>query len=69
MPPDYVEACQWLILAAESGNKVYAINLRIVKARLSPEQLKEAEARANAIKDRLEAKEEEAKKLSAKLKP
>ena len=60
---DYVEACQWLSLAAGAGDKMSGISLRRLKAKLTDEQLKEAEKRAAAVTQRLEdmKKEQEAK--------
>jgi TPR repeat protein len=56
--PDYVEACQWLLLAAQAGeNRLVEITLRRVKSKLTPEQLEEAQKRADAVKERLEKSE------------
>jgi TPR repeat protein len=59
VPSDYVEACQWLILAVEKEeNLVLEVDLRRVKAKLTPEQLEQAQERANAVTLRLKAKEQ-----------
>ena len=56
--PDYVEACQWLMLAVEGAkSKVMESDLRRVKAKLTVEQLEEARKRADAITQRLAEKE------------
>ena len=54
VPPDYVEACQWLILATEGRtNRLDEVLLRRVKAKLTPEQQEEAQRRADAVMKRL----------------
>jgi TPR repeat protein len=57
--PDYVEACQWLMLAADGGDKSSQLRLRRIKAKLAIEQFQEAVKRAAAVTHRLE---EQAKK-------
>jgi TPR repeat protein len=52
--PDYVEACVWLSLAADSGDKISATLLRRVKLKLTYNQLLEAHDRASAVTKRLE---------------
>jgi TPR repeat protein len=54
--PDYVEACQWLMLAAQEGDKVSEIRLRRVKAKLSAEQLAEVQKRVDRVQDGKEKK-------------
>jgi TPR repeat protein len=57
-PPDYLEACQWLMLAVEKNpDRMTEITLRQVKAKLSPEQLKEVQKRVWAIEKRLADRE------------
>jgi tetratricopeptide (TPR) repeat protein len=51
---DYVEACQWLSLAAAAGDKLSAFRLRRVKAKLTLPQITQAEAGADAVRERLE---------------
>ena len=53
--PDYVEACQWLSLAA-AGDKISEVRLRRVKAKLSAGQLTEVERRVAAVTQHLEEK-------------
>jgi hypothetical protein len=54
VPPDYVEASQWLILATEGRtNRLAEVQLRRVKAKLTAEQLNEAQRRAEAVMKRL----------------
>ena len=48
-PADPVEAYKWTVLAARAGELVAQGNLPGFKARLSPEQLAEAERRAAAF--------------------
>jgi TPR repeat protein len=48
--PDYVEACQWLSLAAAAGDKVSELRLRRLKARLSIEQITDVEKRVTAAR-------------------
>jgi hypothetical protein len=56
--PDYVEACQWLILASgKEDDRLSQIRLRRVKAKLSTEQLSQAQDRADAVTHQLELKE------------
>ena len=54
---DYIEACQWLLLATQADikNRLIQAQLRRVKAKLTPEQLEEAQRRADAISKRLDA--------------
>jgi TPR repeat protein len=51
--PDFLEACQWLSLAAGSGDKVAEIRLASLKAKLTPDQWGEAQTRATAVTLRL----------------
>jgi TPR repeat protein len=55
--PDYLEACQWLMLAADGGDKSSQLRLRRIKAKLAIEQFKEAVKRAAAVTHRLEERE------------
>jgi TPR repeat protein len=57
--PDYLEACQWLLLAVENAenDRLLEVELRRVKAKLTSEQLEEAMKRAGAIRQRLEDKD------------
>ena len=55
--PDYVEACQWLMLTADGGDKSSQLRLRRIKAKLAIEQFKEAVKRAAAVTHRLEERE------------
>jgi TPR repeat protein len=52
--PDYVEACMWLSLAADAGDKISATLLRRVKPKLTYNQLLQANDRAAAVTKRLE---------------
>lgn len=53
--PDYLEACQWLILAAEQdeNNKLIQLRLRRARAQLTPAQEEQARDRAAAVTKRL----------------
>ena len=51
---DPVESCQWLSLAAASGDKVSEIRLRRLKANLTIDQLAEVEKRVAAAKRRID---------------
>jgi TPR repeat protein len=54
-PLDYVEACQWLLLATQAeNNRITQVQLRRIKSKLTPPQLEEAQGRAEAIGHRLE---------------
>jgi TPR repeat protein len=65
--PDYVEACQWLILAAQAQtDKAMEFSLRRLKTKLTPDQLKEAEERAEKVTRRLAEKEKERQKAQTK---
>jgi TPR repeat protein len=59
---DYVEACQWLSLAAVGGDKMSEIRLRRLKPKLTIEQLREAEKRAAAVTEGLARKKKEQNK-------
>src|SRR5215813_8091186 len=60
--PDYVEACQWLMLASsDSDDRLSQIRLRRVKAKLTTEQLSQAQDRADAVNHQLELKEKKKK--------
>ena len=63
--PDYVEACQWLILASgKEDDRLSQIRLRRVKAKLTTEQLSQAQDRADAVTHQLELKEKAKKPAS-----
>jgi TPR repeat protein len=64
--PDYVEACQWLTLAARAEDKMSEIRLRRLKAKLTAEQLTEVQKRVAAVTERLEEKERKVKATSSK---
>jgi len=66
--PDYVEACQWLSLAATAGDKFSEIRFRRLKAKLTLEQIMDAEKRADAVTKRLEQINKEQKEKAAKAK-
>jgi TPR repeat protein len=53
---DYVEAWQWLTLAASGGDELSGIRLRRLKAKMTDEQLGEAGKRTEAFEKRLEEK-------------
>jgi hypothetical protein len=59
---DYVEACQWLSLAAVAGDKMSEIRLRRLKPKLTIEQLREVEKRVAAVTERLARKKKEQNK-------
>jgi TPR repeat protein len=59
---DYVEACQWLSLAAVGGDKMSEIRLRRLKPKLTIEQLREVEKRVAAVTERLARKKKEQNK-------
>jgi hypothetical protein len=59
--PDYVEACQWLSLAAAGGDKISEIRLRRVKTKLTSEQLDEVAKRVATVTQRLEEQSKRAK--------
>lgn len=55
VPRDSVEACQWQMLVARNPrNRLAQADLRRLKAKLNPEQIEEAQRRADAVLDRLE---------------
>ena len=60
--PDFMEACQWLTLAAAAGDKVSEVRLRSLRDKLGVEQLADVKKRADAITQRLEEKEKEREK-------
>jgi TPR repeat protein len=55
--PDPVEACQWLSLAAGSGDRLSVIRLGRLKTKMTLKQLEEAAQRAAAVTQRLEIAE------------
>jgi hypothetical protein len=50
VPQDYVEAYKWLMLAAAHGSTKDANEMDVIRQKLSPEQLAEAEKRAREFK-------------------
>ena len=65
-PPDYPEACQWLLLAAEKlqNNKLLEVRLRRVLAKLTSAQEEEARRKAEAISARLKKQEQDRRKAA-----
>jgi len=63
---DYVEACQWLILAVQARDKISEVNLRRVRNKITPQQYLEAAKRARAVGVQLEEDEKQKSKLANK---
>ncbi|MFP6603426.1 MAG: SEL1-like repeat protein, partial [Pirellulaceae bacterium] len=59
VPQDHQEAYIWISLAYanDGGDELYKKNLAIIKAKLSPEQLAEAQSRATELSKRIEERQ------------